>query len=98
MSVLSLAPHMLTHALCRGRRRLGPLPALLTIATALSLAVACDRVPLLAPAGTVITVLPSSTNVATNGQIEIVATVIENGVTQTPTTPTTPGTPTTPTT
>jgi hypothetical protein len=46
----------------------------------LSLAAACDKVPLLAPTGTIITLIPSSTTVPLNGQIEIVATVIENGV------------------
>jgi hypothetical protein len=61
---------------------------------------ACDKVPLLAPGGTVITIFPASNTVPLNGEIEIVATAIENGTTATtpPTTPSTPGTPTTPTT
>lgn len=50
---------------------------------------ACDKMPLLAPGGTVITIFPASTTVPLNGEIEIVATVIENGTTAT--TPTTPG-------
>jgi hypothetical protein len=45
----------------------------------LSFAAACDKVPLLAPTGSVITLFASSTTVATNGEIEIIATVIENG-------------------
>ena len=48
---------------------------------------ACDKMPLLAPGGTVITIFPASTTVALNGEVEIVATVIENGTTQTPQTP-----------
>lgn len=64
----------------------------------MTLASACDKVPLLAPSGTVITIFPASTTVALNSEIEIVATVIENGTTAAaPTTPTT-GTPTTTTT
>jgi hypothetical protein len=66
----------------------------------LSLAQACDKVPLLAPSGTVITLFPATTNVPLNTEVEIVATVIENGTTTTPTTPgggTGTGTPTTPT-
>jgi hypothetical protein len=50
----------------------------------LSLAAACEKMPLLAPTGTVITLLPSATSVALNGEIEIVATLIEQGTTQTP--------------
>lgn len=58
----------------------------------LAAASACDKMPLLAPGGTVITIFPASTTVSLNGEIEIVATVIENGTTTTPpTTPTTPG-------
>jgi hypothetical protein len=51
---------------------------------------ACDKMPLLAPGGTVITIFPASTTVPLNGEIEIVATVIENGTTAAP--PTTPPT------
>ncbi len=60
----------------------------------LSLATACDKVPLLAPTGSVISLFASSSVVPLNSEIEIVANVIENGVTSTPTTPTTGGTPT----
>ncbi len=68
----------------------------------LSFVSGCDKVPLLAPTGSVISMFPAATNVPVNGTVEIVVTVIENGVAATPTTPTTPttpgngGTPTTP--
>ncbi len=45
---------------------------------------ACDKMPLLAPSGSVITIFPTATTVPLNGEVEIVATVIENGTTQTP--------------
>lgn len=78
--------------------------ALLLMAVAsLSSASACDKVPLLAPGGTVITLFATSTTIPLNSEVEIVATAIENGTTTAPpsATPTpTPGTgtPTTPTT
>jgi large repetitive protein len=74
---------------------------LLTVLTPLSviwLALACDKVPLLAPTGSVITLFPVATMVPANGHVEIVATVIEQGVASAAPTTTTPGTPTTPTT
>jgi hypothetical protein len=78
--------------------RLSTAAAVLGAISILSFATACDKVPLLAPTGTVITLFPAAPSVPLNGQIEIVATVIENGVTAAaPTTPGTPGTPTTPT-
>ncbi|MBA2306071.1 MAG: PKD domain-containing protein [Acidobacteria bacterium] len=59
----------------------------------ISLVSACDKVPLLAPSGTVITLFPTATSVPINGEIEIIATVIENGVTTAPpSTGTGPGT------
>jgi hypothetical protein len=62
----------------------------------LSLAAACDKVPLLAPTGSVINLFASANTVPLNSEIEIVANVIENGVTATPsTTPAAGGTPTT---
>ncbi len=86
-------------------RRRGRFAALtLTAATVVvALSAACDKVPLLAPTGTVITLFPAATTVPINGEIEIVATVIENGVASAPSTTggggTTTGTPTaTPTT
>ena len=64
----------------------------------LLLVTACDKVPLLAPTGTVITLFPAAKSVPVNGTMEIVVTVIENGVAATSTTPSTPTTPTTATT
>ncbi len=65
----------------------------------LSIASACDKVPLLAPTGTVISLFSASGTVSLNGEVEIIATVIENGVAApsagtggTPTTPTTTST------
>jgi hypothetical protein len=52
---------------------------------------ACDKVPLLAPTGSVITLFAAANTVPLNGDVEIVANVIENGSTSS-TTPTTPGT------
>jgi hypothetical protein len=83
-------------------KRLGAVLAALGAVVMLSLAAACDKVPLLAPSGSVINLFASSNTVPLNSEIEIVANVIENGVTSTPSTPTTPGngntgtTPTTP--
>ena len=64
----------------------------------LASAAGCDKVPLLAPTGSVITIFATANTVPVNGETEIIANVIENGVTATPTTPTpgngngTPGT------
>jgi large repetitive protein len=64
---------MVTH-----RRRAAALSLSIGIVT-LTFAAACEKVPLLAPTGSVITLFASSTTVPTNGEIEIIATVIENG-------------------
>jgi len=64
---------------------------LLGLVVAVSLTSACDKVPLLAPTGSVITLFAAANTVPINGDVEIVANVIENGTTST-TTPTTPGT------
>jgi hypothetical protein len=64
--------------------------------TAMSLAAACDKMPLLAPTGTIITLIPTSNVVPVGGEVDIIATVIEQGVASTPTT--TPDTTTTTTT
>ena len=40
--------------------------------------------PLLAPTGTVITLFPAATTVPIDGNVEIIATVIENGVASAP--------------
>jgi hypothetical protein len=53
--------------------------------SAISLA-SCDKVPLLAPSGSVINLFATSATVPINGEVEIIATVIENGVAQTPST------------
>jgi len=45
----------------------------------LALTAACDKVPLLAPTGSVITLIPSALTVSLNSELTIVATVIENG-------------------
>jgi hypothetical protein len=44
-----------------------------------ALLAACDKVPLLAPTGSVITLLPTTTSVSLNSEVTIIATVIENG-------------------
>jgi len=77
----------------RGVRRFASLPAVLTALASLSLATACDKVPLLAPSGSVITLFATAPSVGLNGTTEIVATVIEQGVTATPTTPPANGAP-----
>src|SRR5690349_20189856 len=95
MRVFFLASPMVPHM-----KRLLAGFAVLGLTAAVSLTSACDKVPLLAPSGSVISIFATANTVPLNGDIEIVANVIENGTTQT--TPTTPtggtGTPTTPTT
>jgi adhesin/invasin len=49
------------------------------ILSAALVASSCDKVPLLAPTGTVITLFPAASTVAVDGNVEIIATVIENG-------------------
>jgi len=57
----------------------------------------CDKLPLLAPQGTVISLFSNSLVLPLNGSVQITATAIEAGAApSTPTTPGTPGTPTTP--
>jgi hypothetical protein len=46
----------------------------------LALVAACDKVPLLAPTGTVITIIPTAKTVSLNSELPITVTVIENGV------------------
>jgi len=53
------------------------LPLLLLL---LAVVAGCDKVPLLAPTGTVINLFPATTSVSLNSEVTIVATVIENGV------------------
>src|SRR3954468_12038210 len=73
MRLLLLASDMVTH-----RRAI--FAVLLLSVTAMLLVAACDKAPLLAPTGTVITLIPVTTSVAPNSEVEINATVIENGV------------------
>ena len=54
-------------------------PLLALLAASLALAAACDKVPLLAPTGSVITLFPVTTTVSLNSEVTIIATVIENG-------------------
>jgi len=75
--------------------RLGRGVAALAALAILSFAFACDKVPLLAPTGSVISLFAAASTVPLNSEIEIVANVIENGVTSAPSTGTggTTGTP-----
>src|SRR4051794_13228533 len=70
MRLLLLAPPMVTQ-----RRIL----LVSLIALPFALVLGCDKVPLLAPTGSVISLLPATTTVSLNSEIAIVATVIENG-------------------
>lgn len=70
---------MVPQTLRGGVRRFATFMAVLTTAATLPLVSACDKVPLLAPAGAVITIFQGSPTVASNGSVEIVATVIERG-------------------
>lgn len=76
----------------QARRVIASVSVVLPIAC-LVLASACDKVPLLAPTGSVISLFPTATNVPLNGSVEIVVTVIENGVAATSSTGGTGGTP-----
>jgi hypothetical protein len=78
----------------QGRSKLVAALACLSI---MALVPGCDKVPLLAPTGSVITIFPAATTVPSDGQIAIVATVIEQGVATAPATGTGTGTGTTPT-
>jgi hypothetical protein len=64
-------------------RRLASSLAVLTALATVSLVSACDKVPLLAPTGSVITIFATQPTVASNGEVEIVATVIEKGTAST---------------
>lgn len=72
MKVLLLAPYMVT-------RRTATLGILSLVALPFALVAACDKVPLLAPTGTVISLIPATTTVSLNSEVTIIATVIENG-------------------
>lgn len=49
------------------------------LALPLALVAGCDKVPLLAPTGSVITLLATTSTVSLNSEVTIIATVIENG-------------------
>jgi PKD repeat protein len=49
------------------------------LALPVALIASCDKVPLLAPTGSVITLFPVATTVSLNSEVTIIATVIENG-------------------
>jgi adhesin/invasin len=66
---------------------------ILGILATLPLSSACDKVPLLAPTGSVINLFTASSTVPLNSQVEIIATVIENGTTTPPSTGNGGGTP-----
>src|SRR5215207_3324932 len=85
MRVLLLAPPMVSQLALRYRRVRMLAPPLALGVALLTLAAACDKVPLLAPSGTVITIFPANTTVPLNGEVEIIATVIENGTVTTAT-------------
>src|SRR5215211_5202098 len=101
MRLLWLGFPMLAHTARPSARRAGSLLTGLTVLSATVFSLSCDKVPLLAPTGSVITLFATAPTVPSNGSMEIVATVIEQGVASatTPSTGagTTPGT-TTPTT
>lgn len=67
-----------------------PRPALVRAAALLVLTLAlvfgptaCNKVPLLAPSGSVINLFPTANVVPLNGSVDLIATVIENGTAQT---------------
>jgi hypothetical protein len=49
------------------------------VALPLALVAACTKVPLLAPTGSVISLFPVATTISLNSEVDIIATVIENG-------------------
>src|SRR5688572_17204763 len=98
MRLLCLGCPMLAHTALRNARRPWTLLVGFACLSAMLASVSCDKVPLLAPTGSVITLFATATTVPSTGSMEIVATVIEQGSTSAPSTPSTPGTPTTPTT
>src|SRR6187399_777664 len=72
MRLLSLAPHMVAH-------RSTAIALLSIVVLPFALLAACDKVPLLAPTGSVITLLATTNTVSLNSEVTIIATVIENG-------------------
>jgi hypothetical protein len=84
---------MLSQPARRSVRGLGRLCAALACLSVTVFSLSCDKVPLLAPTGSVITLFATASTVPSNGSMEVVATVIEQGTAAaSPTTPTTGGT------
>ncbi len=74
---------MVTHTRPRGLRSALTACTAFGALVALAFTSACDKVPLTAPTGSVITLFAANSTVPLNGEVEIVATVIENGTTST---------------
>ena len=70
---------MLPQPARRNVRGAGSLLAVLAGLSATLSSLSCEKVPLLAPTGSVITLFATATTVPSNGSMEIVATVIEQG-------------------
>ena len=78
------------------RRKVRGAGSLLAVLAGLSVtlsSLSCEKVPLLAPTGSVITLFATAATVPSNGSMELVATVIEQGTSSAPTAPPTTGTP-----
>src|ERR671912_367664 len=93
MRLLCLGCPMLAHTALRNARRPWSFLVGFACLSAMLASVSCDKVPLLAPTGSVITLFATATTVPSTGSMEIVATVIEQGSTSA-STPSTPATPT----
>ena len=76
---------MLPQPARRNVRRAGSLLAVLAGLSVTLSSSSCDKVPLLAPTGSVITLFATAATVPSNGSMEIVATVIEQGTASTTT-------------
>src|SRR5688572_27229486 len=96
MRVLWLGSNMLPQPARRSVRRAGSLLAVLAGLSVTLASSSCDKVPLLAPTGSVITLFATANTVPSNGSMEVVATVIEQGTASTTTPPANGGTTTTP--
>ena len=78
---------MLPQPARRNVRGAGSLLAVLAGLSVTLSSLSCDKVPLLAPTGSVITLFATAATVPSNGSMEIVATVIEQGTREYATTP-----------
>src|SRR5687767_3982151 len=86
MRVLWLGFIMLSQTTPSKLRSSARLLAGLSCLSVMMVALACDKMPLVAPTGSVITLFPNATTVPSNGSMQIVATVIEQGVAAAPAT------------